>query len=54
MAVWMPLVDNLLRNDLILIDLCRHRNYADGAPNIAGPRSRRQFSHRHSPRVMPY
>jgi DNA replication protein DnaC len=42
-------IATLLRNDLILIDLCRHRNYADGAPNIAGPRSRRQFSHRHSP-----
>ena len=42
-------IENLLRNDLLLVDLCRHRNYADGAPNIAGPRSRRQFSLRHSP-----
>ena len=28
----------LARYPLLVIDLCRHRNYAEGAPNIAGPR----------------
>ena len=42
-------IETLLRNDLILVDLCRHRNYAVGAPNIAGVRSGRQAGYRHSP-----
>ena len=42
-------IEALLRNDLILVDLCRHRNYAVGAPNIAGVRSWRQAGYRHSP-----
>ena len=32
-------IDTLLRNDLILIDLCRPRNYADSAGSSAGPGS---------------
>jgi DNA replication protein DnaC len=43
------IIDTLLRNDLILIDLCRHRDYAEDSPNIAGPGPWRQAGPRHSP-----
>jgi DNA replication protein DnaC len=39
----------LARYPLLVIDLCRHRNYAEGAPNIAGARPWRQAGPRHSP-----
>ncbi|MDA8320918.1 MAG: ATP-binding protein [Actinomycetota bacterium] len=32
-------IARILRADLVVVDLCRHRNYAEGAPDIAGPRS---------------
>jgi len=37
------------RYPLLVIDLCRHRNYAEGARNIAGLRFWRQAGYRHSP-----
>jgi DNA replication protein DnaC len=39
----------LARYPLLVIDLCRHRNYAEAAQNVAGARSCRQAGHRHSP-----
>ena len=42
-------IARILRADLVVVDLCRHRNYAVGAPNIAGVRSGRQAGYRHSP-----
>jgi len=49
-------IENLLRNDLVLIDLCRSRDYADysggglgfGLPGL-GPRRVTPWSGRHSP-----
>jgi DNA replication protein DnaC len=43
------IIDTLLRNDLIIIDLCRHRDYAEDSANIAGPRPWRRAGPRHSP-----
>ena len=37
------------RADLLCIDLCRHRDYAEDSPNIAGARPWRQAGRRHSP-----
>ena len=39
----------LARYPLLVVDLCRHRNYAEGARNIAGLRFWRQAGYRHSP-----
>src|SRR5947208_15919202 len=42
-------VTRICRSDLVVVDLCRHRNYAEAAQDIAGARSCRQAGHRHSP-----
>jgi DNA replication protein DnaC len=39
----------LRRYGLIIIDLCRHRDYAEDSANIAGPRPWRRAGPRHSP-----
>jgi DNA replication protein DnaC len=42
-------VTRICRCDLIVVDLCRHRDYAEDSPNIAGARPWRQAGPRHSP-----
>src|SRR5215213_1297184 len=43
------LVGRYARLDLLCLDLCRHRDYADLGPLNAGQRRRRGWIHRHNP-----
>ena len=42
-------IARVLRADLVMVDLCRHRDYADLGPLNAGQRRRRGWIHRHNP-----